>query len=87
MEGRGTIYYPSGNKYEGSIGDISKWSNTGEVKNNLKDGKGVMYFSNGDKYEGISLFLKKKILSIKGSGNLVKDMEKELLSSPMERNT
>lgn len=43
-----------------------------------------MYFSNGDKYDGSS---PKHKLSNEGSGNLVKETEKEQLSSLMGRNT
>ena len=40
MNGQGTYYYASGERYEGG------W------KNDKKEGYGVFYWSNGDRYEG-----------------------------------
>ena len=39
-EGRGILYYDSGNKYEG------------DFKNGKREGKGIYYYKDGDRYEG-----------------------------------
>ena len=63
MEGQGTFYYTSGNRYEGAWTNgkengfgIFYWSNgdswEGEWKDGLRDGKGTYYFASGEKRTG-----------------------------------
>ena len=62
-EGKGTIYWNEGSRYEGDWKNNKKegkgilyWSSgnryEGEFKNGAYDGKGIMYYTDGDRYEG-----------------------------------
>ena len=61
-EGRGMMYYNSGDKYEGEYKDDKKngkgiyisdgYKYKGEFKNGLRDGRGVILYKTGDKYDG-----------------------------------
>ena len=62
-EGKGTMYWNEGSRYEGDWKNNKKegkgilyWSSgnryEGEFKNGAYDGKGIMYYTDGDRYEG-----------------------------------
>ena len=61
-EGRGMMYYNSGDKYEGEYKNDQKngkgiyisdeYKYKGDFKNGLRDGKGAIEYKTGDKYEG-----------------------------------
>ena len=63
MNGKGIMYYKSGNKYEGDwVNDNKEGKGTfiyidgdkyvGDYKDDNKHGKGIYYYKSGNKYEG-----------------------------------
>ncbi len=49
--GRGTLYFPNGDKYKG------------DYKDHVREGRGAYYFADGDKYKG--LYLKRYFLDLR----------------------